>query len=159
MHDIASLSQQVGTALTQRQAVLSTAESCTGGGIAYAITEIAGSSAWFDRGFVTYSNQAKHDMLTVPMFTINKHGAVSEEVATAMVEGAVKNSSANIAVSTTGIAGPGGAVPGKPVGTVCFGWKIDDTVVVERKHFEGDRQAVRLQSIAYSLSRLIQLLG
>ena len=159
MHDIASLAQQVGTALTQRQAVLSTAESCTGGGIAYAITEIAGSSAWFDRGFVTYSNQAKHDMLTVPMFTINKHGAVSEEVATAMVEGAVKNSSANVAVSTTGIAGPGGAVPGKPVGTVCFGWKIDDTVVVERKHFEGDRQAVRLQSIAHSLSRLIQLLG
>jgi nicotinamide-nucleotide amidase len=159
MHAIPQLAQQVGAALHARQAILSTAESCTGGGIAYAITEIAGSSAWFDRGFVTYSNVAKQDMLSIPMDIINKHGAVSEEVAAAMVEGAIKNSTATITVSTTGIAGPGGAVPGKPVGTVCFGWKIDGRVIVERQQFTGDRQAVRLQSIAYALQKLLQLLA
>lgn len=159
MNDITLLAQQVGAALNKKNIILSTAESCTGGGIAYAITDIAGSSAWFDRGFVTYSNEAKHDMLSVPAITISQHGAVSEEVATAMAEGAVKNSLATVAVSTTGIAGPGGAVPGKPVGTVCFAWKVDDRIVVDRQCFSGDRQSVRQQSIVHSLQTLLQLLA
>ncbi len=159
MHTITLLAEQVGEALNNKHYLLSTAESCTGGGIAYAITDIAGSSAWFDRGFVTYSNEAKHDMLSIPTITINTHGAVSEEVAAAMVEGAVAHSRANVAVSTTGIAGPGGAVPGKPVGTVCFGWKINDLLIVERQLFSGDRQSVRQQSVAHSLQKLLQLLA
>jgi nicotinamide-nucleotide amidase len=159
MQNIPQLALQVGALLLQKQALLSTAESCTGGGIAYAITDIAGSSAWFDRGFVTYSNEAKHDLLAIPMATIAQHGAVSEEVAILMASGAVKHSLASVGISTTGIAGPGGAVPGKPVGTVCFAWHLDGQTIVERKLFDGDRTAVRQQSIAYSLQRLIDLLA
>lgn len=149
------LATQVGLHLHQRQLLLATAESCTGGGIAAAMTDIAGSSAWFECGFVTYSNAAKSTMLGVPAALIAAHGAVSEEVAAAMAQGALAHSGAQVAVSTTGIAGPGGAVPGKPVGTVCFGWAGKDGVRTQRMQFDGDRQAVREQAVAFALQGLL----
>jgi nicotinamide-nucleotide amidase len=155
---IIDLAARVGQALQARNLKLCTAESCTGGGVAQAITEIAGSSDWFERGFVTYSNEAKQDMLDVPVALLEQHGAVSEEVAAAMASGALANSRAQVALSTTGIAGPGGAVPGKPVGTVCFGWVLDGTVRTERLVFAGDRQAVREQTVVHSLQGLLQAL-
>nr|WP_229507067.1 CinA family protein [Pseudoduganella rivuli] len=139
--------------------MLATAESCTGGGVAQAVTDIAGSSAWFDRGFVTYSNDAKAAMLGVPPGLIAQHGAVSEEVAAAMAAGAQANSGAQAALSTTGIAGPGGAVPGKPVGTVWFGWSVGGVVQTERRVFDGDRQAVREQAVAHALQGLLRRLA
>jgi nicotinamide-nucleotide amidase len=139
--------------------MLSTAESCTGGGVAQAITEIAGSSEWFERGFVTYSNTSKTEMLDVSAALITQLGAVSEEVAAAMVAGALTNSHAHVAVSTTGIAGPGGAVPGKPVGTVCFGWGDGNAVHTERLVFSGDRQSVREQTVVHALQGLLRLLS
>lgn len=159
MSDIIDLSTRVGRALAAKGWLLASAESCTGGGIAYAITEIAGSSEWFDRSFVTYSNAAKTDMLGVPEEMLIRFGAVSEEVAAAMAEGALANSKAHVAISTTGIAGPGGAVPGKPVGTVCFGWAMNGKTSVERLVFPGDRQAVRQQTVIYALQGLLRLLG
>jgi nicotinamide-nucleotide amidase len=158
MEDNIELAARVGAALQARGIMLATAESCTGGGVAQAITEIAGSSNWFDRGFVTYSNAAKTAMLGVPDALIAQHGAVSEEVARAMAQGAVDNSAADAACSTTGIAGPGGAVPGKPVGTVCFGWSLGGKTLSERLVFAGDRHAVREQSIAHALRGLLQLI-
>jgi nicotinamide-nucleotide amidase len=155
---ILALAAEVGRALQGRKLLLSTAESCTGGGIAAAITEIAGSSGWFDCGFVTYSNAAKQALLNVPDGLITQHGAVSEEVAAAMASGALANSDAGVAVSTTGIAGPGGAVPGKPVGTVCFGWANDDSVHTERLVFAGDRHAVREQSVLHALQGLLRFI-
>jgi nicotinamide-nucleotide amidase len=138
--------------------MLATAESCTGGGVAQAVTEIAGSSAWFERGFVTYSNASKTELLKVPEALIAQFGAVSEEVAGAMAKGAVMNSQAVIGLSTTGIAGPGGAVPGKPVGTVCFGWSNEHRSVTERLVLAGDRQAVREQAVAHALQGLLRFL-
>jgi nicotinamide-nucleotide amidase len=158
MEDIIALATRVGTALKARGLMLATAESCTGGGAAQAVTEIAGSSEWFERGFVTYSNAAKTSMLGVPEDLIAQHGAVSEEVARAMAQGAVANSRAEVALSTTGIAGPGGAVPGKPVGTVCFGWSIAGRTLSERLVFAGDRHAVREQSVAHALHGLLRLI-
>jgi len=158
MSDIIDLSTRVGRALATKGWLLATAESCTGGGIAYAITEIAGSSKWFDCGFVTYSNAAKTAMLGVPEEMLARFGAVSEEVAAAMAEGALANSKAHVAISTTGIAGPGGAVPGKPVGTVCFGWAMDGKTSVERLVFPGNRQAVRQQTVIHALQGLLRLL-
>lgn len=151
------LATRVGLSLQDRQLLLATAESCTGGGVAAAVTDIAGSSAWFERGFVTYSNEAKTQMLGVPAALIAAHGAVSVEVAAAMAQGALRHSAAQVAVSTTGIAGPGGAVPGKPVGTVCFGWASAAGVRTERCCFDGDRQAVREQAVAHALQGLLQL--
>nr|WP_269143422.1 CinA family protein [Massilia phyllostachyos] len=138
--------------------VLSTAESCTGGGISQAITDVAGSTAWFDCGFVTYSNVSKTELLEVPAALIAQFGSVSEEVAGRMAEGALGNSTADVAVSTTGIAGPTGAVPGKPVGTVCFGWARGDTTFTERLVFQGDRQAVREQAVAHALQGLLRFI-
>jgi nicotinamide-nucleotide amidase len=158
MEDILELSAQVGRALQARGLLLTTAESCTGGGVAQAITEIAGSSEWFDCGFITYSNASKTEMLDVPAALFAQHGTVSEEIAAAMAEGALANSNAHVALSTTGIAGPGGAVPGKPVGTVCFGWTKGDHTHTERLVFGGDRQAVRQQTVAHSLKGLLRLL-
>jgi nicotinamide-nucleotide amidase len=157
-NDILDLAARVGRALDAKNLLLATAESCTGGGIAYAITEIPGSSDWFDCGFVTYSNASKAEMLEVSAALIAQCGAVSEEVAAAMAEGAVANSNAHVAVSTTGIAGPTGAVPGKPVGTVCFGWSKGDTTHTERRVFSGDRKAVREQTVAHALSGLLRFL-
>lgn len=157
-NDMIDLASRVGQALRARQLLLCTAESCTGGGVAQAVTEIAGSSEWFDRGFVTYSNASKSAMLDVPAALIAQFGAVSEEVAAAMAQGALANSGAQVALSTTGIAGPGGAVPGKPVGTVCFGWSRAGATRTERLRFDGDRQAVREQAVIHALQGVLRFL-
>lgn len=163
MNDIIDLATRVGHALQEKGLLLVTAESCTGGGVAQAITEIAGSSEWFDCGFITYSNASKSELLDVSPAVIAQFGTVSEEVAGAMAEGALANSNAHVALSTTGIAGPGGAVPGKPVGTVCFAWSIEHNAHVERTQterlvFSGDRQAVRQQTVVHALKGLLRFL-
>jgi nicotinamide-nucleotide amidase len=158
MRDINALATQVGSVLKSQGLILATAESCTGGGVAHAITEIAGSSEWFECGFITYSNASKTDMLDVPEALIVRYGAVSDEVAQAMAEGALANSNATITLSTTGIAGPGGAVPGKPVGTVCFAWAVAHRTFSQRLVFQGDRHAVRQQTVAHSLAGLLRFL-
>lgn len=152
------LAAAVGQTLRDKGLLLASAESCTGGGVAQAVTEIAGSSAWFERGFITYSNGAKSELLQVPAALIASHGAVSEEVAAAMARGALDASDADVALSTTGIAGPGGAVDGKPVGTVCFGWATADSVHTERHLFQGDRRAVREQAVAHALQGLLRFI-
>ncbi|QNB08560.1 CinA family protein [Herbaspirillum frisingense] len=159
MDSTIDLATRVGQTLKAKGLLLATAESCTGGGIAHAITEIAGSSEWFDCGFVTYSNASKNELLDISEALIAQHGAVSEEIAGAMAEGAVANTSSDLAVSTTGIAGPGGAVPGKPVGTVCFGWRVGDKTYTERLVFKGDRQQVRAQTVDHALKGLLKLLA
>lgn len=138
---------------------LATAESCTGGLIAAACTDLAGSSAWFERGFVTYSNEAKTASLGVDAVLIARHGAVSEPVVRAMAEGALQHSLAQVAVAVTGIAGPTGGSPGKPVGTVWFGFAVAGQVHTETRHFAGDRAAVRAATVAHALQRLLQLLA
>jgi nicotinamide-nucleotide amidase len=158
-NDLLDLATRVGRALQEKGLLLATAESCTGGGVSQAITEIAGSTAWFDCGFVTYSNASKAELLDVPAAMIAQFGSVSEEVAAAMASGALGSSNAHIAVSTTGIAGPTGAVPGKPVGTVCFGWASGDAVHTERLVFAGDRQAVREQTVAHALQGLLRFVS
>lgn len=156
--DILDLAARVGQALQEKGLLLVTAESCTGGGVAQAVTEIAGSTGWFDCGFVTYSNASKTELLDVSAALVAQHGSVSEEVAAAMAEGALGNSNAHIAISTTGIAGPTGAVPGKPVGTVCFGWASSDAVHTERLVFTGDRHAVRRQTVIHALQGLLRFI-
>ncbi|HJU70550.1 MAG TPA: CinA family protein [Paucimonas sp.] len=158
MDEIMDLATRAGHALHEKNLLLAVGESCTGGGVAQAITEIAGSSEWFDCGFITYSNASKTELLNVPAALIAQHGTVSEEVAAAMAEGALANSNAHVALSTTGIAGPGGAVPGKPVGTVCFGWTRGDRTHTERLVFAGDRQAVRRQTVIHSIKGLLRFL-
>ena len=135
--------------------MLATAESITGGSISQAITDIPGSSEWFDCGFVTYSNGSKTQFLEVPEALLAQHGAVSEEVAAEMAKGTLANTDAHITLSTTGIAGPGGAVPGKPVGTVCFGWASEKRVDTERVVFAGDRHSVRTQTAEHALKGLL----
>lgn len=140
----------------QRRLLIATAESCTGGWAAQVITHTAGSSAWFDRGFVTYANAAKTDMLGVRMNTIEAFGAVSLETAGEMAEGALKNSNALISLSITGIAGPTGGVPDKPVGTVCFAWcRQHETPSCERRLFAGNREAIRRQAVIHALRGLL----
>ena len=156
---IFDLAAGVGQTLHNHGLVLATAESCTGGGVSEAITEIAGSTNWFDCGFVVYSNASKTELLDVPDALIAQFGSVSEEVAAAMAQGALGNSNANVALSTTGIAGPTGAVPGKPVGTVCFGWASADAVHTERLVFSGDRQSVREQSVRHALQGLLRFVA
>lgn len=158
MNEIFGLAAQVGRALQARGLLLATAESCTGGAVGQAMTEIAGSSEWFDCGFITYSNASKAELLEVPAALIAQFGAVSEEVAGAMAEGALANSNAHVTLSTTGIAGPGGAVPGKPVGTVCFGWAMEHHTYTERHVYPGNRQEVRSQAVIYSLKGLLRFL-
>lgn len=149
----------LGQRLAAAEWMLVSAESCTGGMIAAAVTEIAGSSGWFERGYVTYSNEAKNTAIAVPMPLIVEHGAVSEPVAAAMAEGALRSSLAQIAVSVTGIAGPGGGSPDKPVGTVCFGWCLASRpAMAVTRHFSGDRSTVRHRSAAYAMQGLIRLL-
>ena len=155
MHHLTDLATQVGQALQQRGWKLATCESITGGGISQVITDIAGSSEWFDCGLVTYSNASKTRFLGVPEALLAEHGAVSEAVAAAMVRGALAHTAAQISLSTTGIAGPGGAVPGKPVGTVCFGWAHGSIVHTERLVFTGDRAAVRAQTAEHALQGLL----
>jgi nicotinamide-nucleotide amidase len=160
------LSVQVGEALKARGLMIATAESCTGGWIAQVLTAIAGSSTYVDRGFVTYSNEAKQDMLGVPAATIASHGAVSEATVQAMAAGALAHSRAQVAVSVSGVAGPGGGTPVNPVGTVCFGWALRPAgtagaaaqVLSARVVFQGDRESVRRQSVQYSLQGVLRLL-
>ncbi|WGV99919.1 nicotinamide-nucleotide amidase [Vibrio sp. YMD68] len=154
------LSKQVGQLLLDKQQMLATAESCTGGGVATAITDIAGSSSWFDRAFVTYSNEAKVEMLGVQTQTLEQYGAVSEPVVMEMVTGALTHSNATIAVSISGIAGPGGATEDKPVGTVCFAWAdTNEWIKIDTVHFGGDRSSVRSQAVEYALQTLVDYLN
>lgn len=149
---------QISLRLLARRHLLATAESCTGGMIAAACTDLAGSSQWFERGFVTYSNTAKTDMLGVDAGLINQHGAVSEAVARAMVQGAIQRSGAQVAVAVTGVAGPTGGTAAKPVGTVWFGFATPAGVVTETRRFDGDRAAVRQATVHHALVRLVELL-
>lgn len=160
MSSLYHLSEMLGNKLHQHHHIIATAESCTGGGIANAITDIAGSSTWFDRAFITYSNEAKMDMLGVKQQTLEEHGAVSEQTVIEMAQGALERSLATIAVSVSGIAGPGGGSEDKPVGTVCFafvsksGWHLAETC-----HFVGSRSNVRQQAVEYVLTKVYRYLA
>lgn len=156
--DTPHLCIQLADALRARGLMLATAESCTGGLIASACTDLSGSSDWFERGFVTYSNAAKTELLGVPAALIDTHGAVSEPVARAMAEGAVARSRAQVAVAVTGIAGPTGGSADKPVGTVWFGWNVAGELHTELRRFEGDRAAVRAATVRHALARLLEQL-
>src|SRR5208283_3447689 len=153
-----ALAAAIGRAALSRQVRIATAESCTGGLVAAAITAVAGSSDWFDRGFVTYSNAAKVEMLAVPAATLARFGAVSVETARAMAEGALRPGGAQWSVAVTGIAGPGGGTPAKPVGTVCFAWAGPDGADTSRHQLEGDRAAVRGESVRIALKGLLERL-
>ncbi len=154
--EIIQLAQQLGQVLKEKDLKIVTAESCTGGGIAQAITEVPGSSAWFDRGFVTYSNQAKVQMLQVKQSSLDEYGAVSEKVALEMVKGALINSAADIAVSVTGIAGPTGGTKLKPVGTVYIAWKKEGAPASCKKYiFLGDRRESRQQTVSKALKNCL----
>lgn len=156
---LSRLAREAGTRLLENHLLLATAESCTGGMVAAAITAIAGSSAWFDRGFVTYSNAAKTAMIGVAPALLDRYGAVSEPVAAAMAECALRHSVAQVTLSITGIAGPGGGTAAKPVGTVCFGWHRDGQTVQVTRHFDGDREAVREQAAVHALEGLLAMLA
>ena len=158
--DLVALSERVGSALAGRALTLATAESCTGGWAAQVVTHTAGSSGWFERGFVTYSNAAKIDMLGVSPETLAAHGAVSQETAREMAAGALVNSKALIALAITGIAGPTGGSPDKPVGTVCFAWcrkGLEPTA--ETRSYAGDREAIRRQALVHALEGVLRLLA
>jgi nicotinamide-nucleotide amidase len=160
---LSTLAEQVGAALKAHGMMLATAESCTGGGIAQALTDISGSSAWFERGFVTYSNVAKAEMLGVRQSTLEAHGAVSEAAVREMAAGALQHSHAQLAVAVSGIAGPTGGTAEKPVGTVWFGWALRDGEVHEVRarlhHLSGDRAAVREQSVQIALQGVLNMLN
>ena len=149
---------QISLRLLKHRHLLATAESCTGGMIAAACTDLSGSSQWFERGFVTYSNEAKAEMLGVPPGLIAQHGAVSEPVARAMADGALTHSRAQVTLAVTGVAGPTGGTEAKPVGTVWFAWCVGGETHSEMQHFAGDRAAVRVATERYALKRLLSLL-
>ena len=155
---IEACAQQLGQRLNQKGWRISCAESCTGGGIAYAITSVAGSSTWFEQSWVTYANDAKQALLGVDASTLEKHGAVSAATATEMLNGVLTNSGAKVGVSVTGIAGPGGGSEEKPVGLVWFGFSVDQQQHVVAQQFYGDRSAVRAQAITFALEFLIERL-
>lgn len=156
--DLAALASRVGEVLRERGWRLSTAESCTGGWIAKLMTDIAGSSEWFEAGVVSYSNAAKQKLLSVPAGHLRDHGAVSEPVARAMAEGARARIGGDIAVAVTGVAGPGGGTADKPVGTVWFAWaRRGGTTEAEQMRFPGDRDAVRRATVAHALDRVLRL--
>jgi nicotinamide-nucleotide amidase len=156
---VINLATQVGAALKAQGMMLATAESCTGGGVACAMTEIDGSSAWFDRGFVTYSNQAKVEMLGVAPDTLAHFGAVSETTVREMVAGALRNSGAQLALAVSGIAGPGGGTAEKPVGTVWFAWGLEDGASATRlHHLLGSRAEIREQAVRIALQGVLELL-
>jgi nicotinamide-nucleotide amidase len=138
--------------------MLACAESCTGGLLCAALTETAGSSQWFERGFVTYSNRAKEEMLGVPEEVLESFGAVSQQAAQAMAQGALRNSRAQVSLAITGIAGPGGGSETKPVGMVCFAWALSHISLIETKHFSGGRESVRLAAAEHALRGVIKIL-
>jgi nicotinamide-nucleotide amidase len=154
--DLIVLSEQVGAALRGRSLTLATAESCTGGWVAQVVTHTAGSSVWFDRGFVTYANDAKVDMLGVTPETLATHGAVSLQTAAEMAAGALARSNAMISIAITGIAGPTGGSPDKPVGTVCFAWCLrGGNPQTERRQFAGNREIIRRQAVIHALEGML----
>jgi len=159
-----ALAMKLGDALHAQQRMLATAESCTGGWVAKVLTDIPGSSSWFDRGFVTYTNQAKQDMLGVPTMVLEKYGAVSEQTVQAMARGGLHHSQADFSLAISGIAGPGGATADKPVGLVCFAWAEKRAAAAPRvwsaHHiFNGDRDAVRRQAVATALQEMLHGVG
>jgi nicotinamide-nucleotide amidase len=154
--DLYALAAALGGAARQHGVRIATAESCTGGLVAAAITAVHGSSEWFDRGFVTYSDAAKVDALAVPAATLAQFGAVSEQTALAMAEGALRSGRAQWSVAVTGIAGPDGGTPGKPVGTICFAWAGPGGAHALRSHLEGDRAGVRHKSVRIALQGLLE---
>ncbi len=157
--ELEALAHRVGVCLKSRQLVLAVAESCTGGWVAEVITSISGSSEWFDRGWVTYSNSAKQEMLAVAEKTLRELGAVSEETAREMAAGALARSHAQVALSVTGVAGPTGGTPQKPVGTVCFAWCLPGVETASAtRHFDGNRDQVRRQSVVFALEELLRRL-
>ena len=156
---MSELVQRIAERLAARSAMLATAESCTGGWAAQELTGLAGSSNWFERGFVTYSNAAKQEMLGVHADTLARYGAVSEETGREMALGALAHSRASVALAVTGIAGPGGGTRDKPVGTVCFAWAAKGIAArSETRQFAGDREAVRRQSVERALAGVLELL-
>jgi nicotinamide-nucleotide amidase len=158
--ELAALSQRVGDALREHALTLATAESCTGGWAAQVVTHTAGSSQWFERGFVTYADAAKIDMLGVRPETLAAHGAVSPETAREMASGALDRSNALISLSITGIAGPTGGSPDKPVGTVCFAWcRKGAAAAADIRRYRGDREAIRRQAVVHALTGLLNHLG
>jgi nicotinamide-nucleotide amidase len=156
LNDIA---EKVGKKLKASRAMLVTAESCTGGWVAQAVTSIAGSSDWFERGFITYSNAAKQELLGVRSETLARHGAVSEQTAREMAQGALERSKGTLALAVTGVAGPGGGSAAKPVGMVCFAWASKRALRSETQHFSGDRQSVREQSVIRALEGVLEQLA
>jgi nicotinamide-nucleotide amidase len=156
MEVLVNIVERLADLLRERQWMLAAAESCTGGMIAAACTDLSGSSEWFERGFVTYSNEAKVELLGVDPQSIAAHGAVSEVVARAMAFGAVRHSHARVSVAVTGVAGPTGGTPDKPVGTVWFAFMVDGRLSSEMLRFDGDRAAVRRQTVDHALQRLVE---
>lgn len=153
-----ALAKRVAERLKAKRCKLVTAESCTGGWAAQVATSIAGSSDWFERGFVTYSNDAKQELLGVAAATLKEHGAVSEETAREMALGALARSKGSVSLAITGIAGPTGGSAAKPVGTVCFAWAAQGVARSETRHFKGDRESVRRQSVVRALEGVIETL-
>jgi nicotinamide-nucleotide amidase len=158
MATLSELAYCLGQELQTRQWKLATAESCTGGWVSQVVTEIAGSSTWFDRGFITYSNQAKQEMLNVPETVLKQQGAVSEATVLAMVQGAIQHSQAQTGIAISGIAGPSGGTSDKPVGTVWIAWAIVEKSQAQCFHFQGDRQQVRQQAVEAALQGLTQFI-
>jgi nicotinamide-nucleotide amidase len=157
--ELFQLAEQVGHLLKQKGWVLTTAESCTGGWVGQMITAVPGSSAWYDRGFITYTNLSKQEMLGVSAATLDTFGAVSEETVKEMAQGALRHSHAQISVSLSGIAGPGGGTRKKPVGTVCIGWATDEVNLTSTTcRLDGDREEIRSRAVASALRGLIELL-
>ena len=152
------LAQKLGAALEAQGKKIATAESCTGGWVAMALTAIPGSSGWFERGYVTYSNAAKREDLGVAEETLRRHGAVSEEVAREMAAGALERARAQVALAITGVAGPSGGTKDKPVGLVCFAWVHGSKMASETRRFYGDRESVRRQSVLHALERALESL-
>jgi len=158
--DLANLAGLLGERLRAAGRMVATAESCTGGWVAKVVTDVAGSSRWFERGFVTYTNESKQELLGVPAEVLAAEGAVSAATVAAMARGALARSRAQLSCAISGIAGPGGATPDKPVGLVWFAWAVrGGTVRSERRVFAGDREAVRRQAVAYALRGLIDATG
>lgn len=158
-NEIETLVKELSRQITGTGQIVVTAESLTGGMISAALTSISGSSSWFERGFVTYTNEAKHEMLDVPQSILDRFSAVSTQTVSQMLEGALNKSNGTMAVAVSGIAGPTGEMPGRPVGTVFIGWKRKDEMAeVARYHFDGDRQSVREQTTAVAIKGLIEML-
>lgn len=159
LKDLESLSSELGALLNKKNYFFTTAESCTGGWVGQSLTSVPGSSSWYGCGFITYSNIAKHKILEVSKDTLNNHGAVSQEVVEEMVIGALKKSRANLGVAISGIAGPGGGTPERPVGTVCLAWKLNDLPPLSiTEVFDGSREEVRFKSVSKALEEAISLL-